>query len=143
MRYSARSANALRVLTFLTFGAAALLGIRTCSQTEPSRESVKPASGEVSVRDAVGRIKHVTIRGYLFNDLATRGYQLCDQRDPGKPPRCVGPAISLGPGFDANRFNLRSAKTTTGVTIVWADEPIVVSGTLDGGLFLKVDGIGG
>lgn len=143
MRFSARSANVLRVLTFVTFAAAALLGIRACSQAEPSRQSVTPGSGELSVRDAVGRVKHVTIRGYLFNDLATRGYQLCDQRDPGKPPRCVGPAISLDSGFDANRFNLRSAKTKTGITIVWADDPIAVSGRLDGGLFLKVDSIGG
>lgn len=137
-----RSANVLRALTFITFGAAAVLGVYTCSRTESPRQGAEPGPGELTVRESVGRLKPVTIKGFLFNDVATKGFQLCDQRDPGRPPRCVGPAISLGRGFDAHRFNLHSAKDDNGVTIMWADDPIVVSGTFDG-MVLNIDRLGG
>lgn len=142
MNLSLRSANTLRALTFVTFGAAAVLGIYNCSSSTSPRQAAEPGPGELTVREAVGRLKPVTVKGFLFNDVATKGFQLCDQRDPGRPPRCVGPAISLGSGFDGNRFNLQTAKDDAGVTIVWADDPIVVSGTLDG-MILNVDRLGG
>jgi hypothetical protein len=142
VRISLRSANILRALTFVTFGAAAVLGVYNCSQTTPARQTVETGPGELTVRDSVGRLKPVTIKGYLFNDVATKGFQLCDRRDPGRPPRCVGPAIALGAGFDGHRFNLHSAKDKAGVTITWADDPIVVKGTLDG-MILNVDQLGG
>lgn len=135
---AAQRANAMRIATFVTLGLAVALGAWKFSRVDGNnRNRPELQSGEISVREAVGRLKPVTIRGYLFNDVPN-GFRLCDARDPGDPPKCIGPFVTLGGGFDGNRFNLKTGKDKDGFTVVWAKETVVVSGTLDG-LFMKVD----
>lgn len=139
-----RSPHVMRMATFAVFGLAAIVGAYQCTRlTDGSgRDEVELKAGELSVRESVGRLKPVTVRGYLFNDFPN-GFRLCDKRDSGDPPKCVGPFVTLDPTFDHNRFNLKTGKDAEGVKVVWAEDPVVVSGRLDGGLFLKVDRVGG
>lgn len=133
-------ANALRVATFAIFAVAAVVGAWQLTRVDDGGsgfDAPEVSGAELRVRDAVGRLKPVTVKGWLFSDVPN-GFRLCDQREGSDPPRCIGPFLSLSTGFDGNRFNLKTGTDEDGFDVVWADEPVVVTGTLNG-LYLEVD----
>lgn len=130
----------MRAATFAIFALALAVGAWQLTRMDGGGsgfDAPEVSGAELRVRDAVGRLKPVTVKGWLFNDVPN-GFRLCDQREGRDPPRCIGPFLSLSTSFDGNRFNLKTGTDKDGFDVVWADEPVVVTGTLDG-LYLEVD----
>lgn len=133
---TARTGRVLRVLTLLALLAAAVLAVALLvPDGERGRETPRIPPGELGVAEAIGRAPEgpVVIRGYTFSGPGGRELRLCDSREGGDPPRCIGPFVSLY-GIDEGSFDLRSAGTPDG-PVLSSPEPVSVTGTLSGTAF--------
>jgi hypothetical protein len=89
----------------------------------------EPAPGELTVRAALvaSPARPVAVRGYVF--LRDRfPPELCTGRIPGKPPRCLGPTITLF-GLDVTRLEMKSGRDH-GVGLQWTERPVALYGDL-------------
>lgn len=91
---------------------------------------VTSSASSLSVADAVSRhlTRPVPVTGFAFvEDGALR---LCNGREPGDPPRCVGPFLDVT-GIDPSRLPLERAEPPSEVS--WSPEPVVLAGTVRAG----------
>ena len=119
------------MLTILVFVAAGVLFVRLFNPPPQAKEA-EPREGELDVADAisVAGTKPLAVRGYVFKGPGGLGLRLCDGRQPGSPPRCLGPFVDLY-RVDEGSFGLKTGKTDAG-TVQWVDDPLTIRGTIVG-----------
>lgn len=109
-----------------------LLLALTDSDEGPRR--VSSSADSLSVRDAISRQipRSVPVTGFAFVD-EDGSLRLCDGREPGSPPQCIGPWLDVT-GIDPGRLNLRRSDPPTGVS--WSRGPVVLAGVVQPGRLL-------
>jgi hypothetical protein len=126
-----RQGQILRAATILVFIAAGVLFVRMVVPQDAAEE-VEPRQGELDVADAISVAgqKPLAVRGYVFKGPGGLGLRLCDGKQNGSPPRCLGPFVDLYQ-VDEGSFGMKSAKTDDG-EVKWVPDPLTIRGTIVG-----------
>ena len=126
-----RTGRLLRAVTILVFVAAGVLFFRLVVPRDEFVE-VKPRQGELDVADAinVAGSRPLAVRGYVFKGPGGLGLRLCDGKQHGDPPRCLGPFVDLY-RVDEGSFGMKSKRTDEG-EIKWVPDPLTIRGTIVG-----------
>ena len=141
---SARVGRVLRAFTLLSLAAIAILAVRLAFPgDDASPDAPRLGDDDLGVADAIGRapVNPVIIRGYVFEGPGFRELRLCDRREGGDPPRCIGPFVSLY-GINSGGFDLRSATSDEG-RVLYSDDDVALLGTLSGTAFEVQNVVGG
>ena len=128
---SERTGRVLRALTIGVFVIAGVLFVRLVMPAEQAKEA-EPRQGELDVADAISVAgqRPLAVRGYVFKGPGGLGLRLCDGKQPGSPPRCLGPFVDLY-RIDEGSFSLESGKTDAG-PVQWVKDPLTIRGTIVG-----------
>lgn len=128
---SRRTANVIRALTLILAVVAVALLVRMLRPGDPTT-TPDPRAGETAVDQAIaiaGR-EPLIVRGYVFDGPGGLGLRLCNGRQNGSPPRCLGPFIDLD-GVNQGSFALEEGETDDG-PVRWTEEPLALRGVLLG-----------
>jgi hypothetical protein len=89
----------------------------------------EPSSGELNVRAALvaSSARPVAVRGYVFKRERFPP-ELCTGRLPGKPPKCLGPTITLY-DLDLTRLEMKTG-SDHGVRVQWTERPVAIYGDI-------------
>ncbi len=126
-----RTANLLRIGTIAGAVIAAWLLYRLFTPDAPT-QTPEPRAGETSVAIAinVAATEPLAVRGYVFQGPGGLGLRLCQGRQRGDPPNCLGPFLDLD-GVNETSFSLRPGRID-GNPMQWSEEPVTLVGPVVG-----------
>lgn len=130
---TARTANVLRIATFVVFALVALVLVyRFAVGSGDDVDEVELGSGElqVDVAIAVAGRESVTVRGYVFSGPGSAPLRICNGIERGSPPRCIGPYLALE-GVNEGSFNFREGEDD-GRPMKWVPDPVALHGRIAG-----------
>lgn len=131
-RTSPRVAQALRLATVAAFIVSGVLFYRLVDRGGGGYEQPEVEEGQVSVADVIAfsRGQPLVVRGFVFEGPGSRELRLCDARQGGGPPRCIGPFVSLH-GVDVGNFETRTGATEEG-PVRYSPEAVTIRGVVIG-----------
>ena len=126
-----RTGQVVRALTIAVFVVAGVLFVRLVMPSDRDKQA-EPRQGELDVADAISVAgqRPLAVRVYVFKGPGGLGLRLCDGKQAGSPPRCLGPFLDLY-RIDEGSFALRSGTTDAG-EVQWVDDPLTIRGTIIG-----------
>lgn len=131
-----------RILLVVALVAVALAALRfVAGLDEPEVETAGSDERAFSILDALQQAEtDIAVRGHVYDDGAF--LQLCAGLKGDGPPTCAGPSLLLRQ-LDLARLDLEEGETAAGTEVLWTEEPVVVTGSLDGTVFNATDILGG
>jgi len=134
------SQRAYRILLVVALVAVVLAALRAVTTLdEPEVDTVASDERAFSILDALQQGKtDIAVRGHVYDDGAF--LQLCSGLKDGSPPTCAGPSLLLRQ-LDLNRLDLERGDVA-GTEVVWTEQPVVLTGMLDGTVFNATDILG-